>query len=947
MIEIKKASAGSGKTHLLTQTYIHLLRERYAYRHILAVTFTNKATAEMKNRILGELARRANDGDAAARETLTDILHDYGAFSVSTIDTFFQRALKAFSREIGHFSAYQIELDRNALTDEAMDRILDGLTEDQTDILGWMRRHVTDELSQGGKIQLEQSLHEMGRRLSSEEFRELAERTGIDPHGAFDKERMQRIKKECHDLIVRFERDLVAAARELEPGITNKTALKSLQAYLEEPKQGEVFPPLKVTLAKESAGSRFADLMERDYTFYRTAFLLRGQMFSLGLAGEFFKSFEELLREKNVLSLDDSNTILRDIIDGSDAPFIYEKLGVRYEHFLLDEFQDTSHIQWENFLPLLRESDASGHESLIVGDVKQSIYRFRNSDWELLARTVNEAFPDAKSEDKRENWRSCRKIVAFNNAFFTETARRMGLEELYSAVEQEVRSRDSQEGGVRISFCDKDEQLDRVLASVREARAAGARFGDIAVLVRNNKEGGSIALHLIKAGIPVISDDSLDVKSSPVVRRLTALLSSLDNPDDGISRFLTETLNVTLPDHYESLYDLCARLLRDLQAQDPASFDGEDLFIQAFLDELQNYIAQNGSRLRDFLSHWKENAFKVSSPPLRDAVRVLTIHKSKGLQFPYLIFPFAEKVTCYDSKNNWHWCHLKTGGTPFCAEAEGLYPVLLSNTTGPNTLFREDYERDLRLQAIDNLNLFYVALTRAEKYLHVIAAEPGATFKKERVCKDLSQYLYLHCGEMDEYVSGQMYDFSRMPGKDGEERPDEAMDGRFTSIPLGGRLTPSTDTEDFFAPDDGHAPGKARREGIILHGILEQVRTAGDLPRAVEDAVQEGLLDQEGGKKALELLSSAIAKHPDWFAKAGRNEVRIIDGNGQEHRPDRVVITPEGRVQIIDYKFGREEESRYRRQVGGYMELYRQMGHADVQGFIWYVREDRVISLSL
>ncbi|MBQ9548208.1 MAG: UvrD-helicase domain-containing protein [Bacteroidales bacterium] len=941
MIRILKASAGSGKTYRLAQTYLNLLRERYAYRHILAVTFTNKATAEMKERILRELARKAKV-DAGAREMLIDILHDYSAFSVSTIDRFFQQALRAFSRELGHFSAYQIELKRELLLDEAMDRILDSLSEDQTDILNWMRRYVSDCLAQGIPVRLDAELHEMGRRLGQEEFRERAERLGIDRRQTFSKERLAALREECDRIVARFEEEFPKAANEVLPSLS-EAHQKYIAPYLAPPEKGRHFGAITQKRLRDAIeGSRFGTLYEKEFPAYRTALLLRDMSFSLGLAGEFFKELDALLQEKNVMSLDDSNTLLRDIIDGSDAPFIYEKLGVRYEHFLLDEFQDTARIQWENFYPLLRESHASGHENLVVGDVKQSIYRFRGSDWTLLSEELPAAFPDADVEVMGRNWRSCRNIVDFNNRFFRETARALDFERLFADVHQEVCTKDTQEGFVRVSFCPKEEMGERVLDSIADARAAGAGYGDIAILVRNNKDGGTLALQLIGQGIPVVSDDSLQVKSSRTVRRLVALLSSLDSDSrDGISGYLTESLGIEIPERYSSLTELCAQLLRGLRACDPECFEGEALFIQAFLDELQQFLENRGGGLRDFLLYWKENNATISSPRVEDAVRVITIHKAKGLQFPYVIFPHADKVSLYYGRNNWHWCTLKTEGTPFSAQAAGLYPIQLSSTTGPQTLFNQDFEEDRRLQAADNLNIFYVALTRAEKCLHILAEDPPKTLSM----KDLSQYLYKFCGQTSDFCLGSMYDFTKMKRPAAEE--ERELSAAFESIPLGGRLTPGEENDDFFAPD-AQGSVEARREGLILHGILEQVQTADDLRRAVDEAVLDGLLDAQQGEKAYDLLSRGIAAHPDWFSGASRNEATVIDGrDGSEHRPDRVVFTPGGDVLIIDYKFGQEEEGRYRRQITRYMDLYRRMGYTSVQGYLWYVREDRVISLSL
>ena len=354
MMKVYKASAGSGKTYTLAHTYIDLLKDELSYRHILAVTFTNKATAEMKERILEYLAK-----DPAKRNQLTKILHDYSAFSISTIDKFFQQALKAFAREIGQVADYQVELERDTLINEAMDRILDSLTgeDSQKDILEWIRQNVSADLEKGEYPNIENSLHVMGVRLKNDERRQLRERYGVGDE-EFSRERLNTVRKNCRKIIKDFAAEVKAEALEL-PVYDNKHAYSQREAYCKAVWYKPIDAPAK-SLAKEADGTAFMELFGEKYRIYRTALLVEQQIFSLGLAREFFAQFDVLVREKNVLCLDDSNTLLKRIISGSDAPFVYEKLGVRYEHFLLDEFQDTSNIQWENFLPLLKESDSKG-----------------------------------------------------------------------------------------------------------------------------------------------------------------------------------------------------------------------------------------------------------------------------------------------------------------------------------------------------------------------------------------------------------------------------------------------------------------------------------------------------------------------------------------------------------------------------------------------------------
>lgn len=924
-MRIVKASAGSGKTYLLSETYRKILLDAddpYAYRHILAVTFTNKATAEMKSRILRDLARDA-ETNVKAKTILTDILHDYTSFTISTIDKFFQRVLKSFSREIGYFASYQIELDRDAVINEAMDRILDSLTDDDSELLRWIRATVGEILESGGSVKLEEKLYEMGKFLKNEEHRQMVEEYGLKESEMYSKEVVSQKKKACRKVIAEFEK-----------------ACRSLGYVCEKGKQYTV-PGVR----KMKANPQLEQLFNDGYKDYLTACIVDKTLFSLGLAGEFYQQFDAILKEKNVMCLDESKSILRDIINGSDAPFVYEKIGVRYRNFLLDEFQDTSNMEWCNFLPLLRESESGsvGEEcaakNLIVGDVKQSIYRWRNSDWRLLGEQLQRDFPYAAAEPKMENWRSCRSVVDFNGDLFEEIAGRLGLRNLYEGVRQSVKSDDPQSGEVRISFC--DDQIDATLKSIESVRKRGAGYSDIAVLVRNNTEGKKIADALVSNGVPVISNDSLDVKSSLTVRRIVSLLTCIDNPEDTVSTYLGTSLGVEYPKNHESLVGLCESLVRELMKSDPEVVRKDNLYVQSFEDEIQNWTALNGNDLRGFLRHWKEGRFFLSSPDVDDAVTVITIHKSKGLEFPHVIFPFAEKVSCY--KADVHWCRLDTNGTNLDKALDGIYPVLLAKET-EKSCFCEYYQKEREMQLIDNINVLYVALTRAEKSLHVIAATPTEACRK-RFREDSGEFsnfaelIYRHCGGMDEMRFGEPYDFSVMVRK--TERKSDQLSVKYDSIALNGRLIPSEDAMDFFG-EDGTVGVEAsgRLKGVALHNILSRVDELSDLEKAVSASVLSGELTESQGQDAFDLLNERISAHLQWFSNEGRNEVSIIDTKGDLYRPDRVVATPSETV-VIDYKFGTKKDS-YSRQVARYVRLYRQMGFNNVKGFIWYVPSDEV-----
>ena len=353
------------------------------------------------------------------------------------------------------------------------------------------------------------------------------------------------------------------------------------------------------------------------------------------------------------------------------------------------------------------------------------------------------------------------------------------------------------------------------------------------------------------------------------------------------------------------------------------------------MDDLREWSDANGNELRYYLKHWEESNATISSPKSDSAVRVITIHKAKGLEFPYVIFPYAEKVGFY--KADWHWCRLDTDGTPFIPSAAGTYPVML-DSSADNTLFADAKRAEEEMQKVDNINVFYVALTRAEKCLHVIAAQPSKAFKtaKSPDYKDFSQLLYTFCGSMDDVSFGDPYVFSVM-----EAAPASMTELPFSyvSIPIGDRLKASADASDFFGEDGAvGVSASPRRNGIALHGILSRVQTASDLRAAVDDAVQDGQLSMEEGEDAFALLSERIAAHPEWFAERGLN--------GLEHRPDRVVISGNSAL-IIDYKFGEstpESDAKYSRQVSRYMKLFAALGYK-VSGAVWYVVPDKLVTL--
>ena len=932
MINIFKASAGSGKTHTLSKTYLDLLLKadsKTAYRNILAVTFTNKATEEMKERILRDLAEEGKT-NPRAREILINLLHDYGSFSVSTIDKFFQQALRAFSRELGSSGNYQIELDKASLTKEAMDRVLDDLTEKDKDLLGWFTKQLETALDNGESFHLESSLYEM-----AEEFGDVNEKF------TYDKKKLTELKARCKEIVDTFHKDVYENALCIDTTTWGKTAAKGLAQYAgaQTKYKDSVKAANATTLAKlaETAGCEamyaLMNPQGRRWKEYRTARMVEKVIFTLGLAEEFYSKLAIIEEEKGVISLDESTSLLRDIIDGSDAPFIYEKLGVRFNHFLLDEFQDTSVVQWENFKPLLANSVSEGYSNIIVGDVKQSIYRWRNSDWNLLDKEIEENFKGkVKVITLKENWRSTQSIVDFNNEFFTFAADNLGLSNIYADVKQEVKVEDSQEGCVTVDFC--EDELEMIDGYIEQAVAAGAKMSDMAILLRTNGEGKKVAEYLLSKGYSVISDDSLDLKSSLIIRKIVSYLHSLCNNSDSLNTYLSESLEIDSEREYHSLLDLVDGVIKDLSETHPDEIKGQTLFIQSFMDDILEWTSIHGNDLRQYLKHWEESKIAISSPNDPNAIRITTVHKSKGLAFPIVIFPFAEKVGLF--KEDTLWCHLDSDaemGESF----NSIFPVVLGKSSG-DSFFSESLKNEMEMQRIDNLNIFYVCLTRARKEMHIIAKNPPKSLIDGKSSpNDLSQLLYLYC-EQNGYTFGSPYRWNEASKK--EDSEIEEFDAEYETYGMNPeacskRFVASSDAWDYFS-EEGIGQSK-RLRGIEQHALLSRIRTSDDAPevlRSIEPQTRELLLER-------------ISAHSEWFSPELKtlNEVAIIDSFGNTNRPDRVLVDEEGHVTVIDFKFG-EEDEKYSGQVRRYMRLFREMGYGEVSGYIWYVPIDKIIQVS-
>ena len=1015
MIEVLKASAGAGKTHRLTGEYIELLFSKdYAFKNILAVTFTNKATDEMKQRILEELHILSQPGAESdylerimkytgndetwvrnkAKEILISVLHDYTSFRVSTIDKFFQLVMRSFARELGKMATYNIELDQNGVLMRAVDKMFAQLDDPKNQkLLEWLIDYSLEAVDKGSSWNVKGEILKLGSQIFSEEFK-LAKEKCTQEFEDISIDDVARMKSALKVQADNFEKELFGLAKAGQKCIADagmdpegfKGGSRSPFLYFQRvvPEKGkpQVIVPSATFLALHDDISKWftgkkcpADieavypdlneivgkiscLFENGYKGYATALVLLSNVNVLGILNDIYVKVLEYCREKNIILLSESTELLSKIIDKNDTPFVYEKIGATLENYMLDEFQDTSSLQWRNFFPLLDNSLSEGHKNLIVGDVKQSIYRWRGSDCKILKEDIYEMFgkDKIKKDNLKFNYRSTENIIRFNNVFFEHCAEEIqglidgdgkDITSVYAELEQHLpEDKEVKPGYVEVSFIDVEEEdfyeqsLELLPQKVAMLREGGYSLKDIAVLVRTGREGNVVAEKLIGCGYDVISSDSLYVCSSVAVQKIVNILREIDNPNSDSLRIMKMFQDI--PEHEQisnySLYQLCEAVIRQSLSKD----EKKDLaYLQAFLDLVLEFTNSKGTNISQFLKWWDESGVKctVSAPEDMDAIRVMTIHKSKGLGFNVVIIPFLkESIDHKPLLSPTLWCHWE--GMPMPVKySKGLL----------ETSFANEYSKERTSTCIDALNTVYVAFTRAKKEMFIFA--PVAKMKKSgEYAKDtVSDILYTYCKNTLGFTADNMVAL----GESGCEKKQDKSAGKLKleNVFDSDILEKRTRT----AANSGSLQGgeTIREHGIAMHYVFSLVKYAADAADAVARACKEGVAACPQDE-LMELVGKKIAsvQNYGWFDERWQvlNECSILTEEGEEKRPDRVLVSGTDAI-VIDYKFGAfsQEDTaqlgRYKRQVSRYMDLLTRMGYTNVKGFLWFLSADEVISI--
>lgn len=1052
-----KSSAGSGKTYTLVREYLKIvLQNPDLFRNILAITFTNKAANEMKERVvhylivLADPDRRKKDKAIIsllpqlttylkmsdeqvfdrAEKVLRLIMHHYGEFSISTIDSFTHRVVRTFAHDLNIPMNFEVELEADTMLEEAVDELISFVGTDTKltrVLIEYIEKKAGDEMN----WQIEKDLNAFGRTLLDEEsIRYLGE---LRKH---DLETFMEIRGRLIHWISLWEdkvREMAVRMAELcdSAGIIAEDVFqkgRGVLKYLEGIKAGNPAITLPNSYARKSLaegvwlgnqanqvardgfnrvkvellplGASMVEILDKEFSRYSVVKLLLNNLYATALLGEIEKLLYAACLEDNKVLISEFNRRISAIVKEQPAPFIYERLGERYQHYLLDEFQDTSVMQWHNLLPLVENALASGRMNLVVGDAKQAIYRWRSGDarqFEILPELLREG-PDPLLDDREKvlednfreeklemNHRSSPVIVDFNNRFFQGIVPLLpeGYGNLYSEAAQKA-ARTDKPGLVRIDIARKNEETgityreavhEKILSTIEEIKDDGYSLQDIVILCRQNDKAADIAVTLINRGISVISTEFLLLTQSENVNFFLAFARHLAAKSDPVSmaniahylyrhgylgkngfdelcldllfarpsvpgqevppaqQNFAEFLDRTVPGlAYNNLRNLDLQgLFRHLASVFRLDL-GSDSYLRFFMDNVMEFMRKGHGGMPEFLEWWDERSDKASVviPEGIDAVRIMTIHKSKGLQFPVVIYPFADERFRLTKKNRWVSVSeellrpLSTAYLPMHSSLEG---------TDYEPIFKEEGSRS----GMDAVNVLYVALTRPEERLYVITKDlPEKTAPPVTTPKLLS-YFFQSLGMFDKgkdvYQFGERFVKSRddRQAETSEVAAAESYPGRSTLRLLLRKHAP--------AGWDMDEPDRNREWGILVHALLSQIKYAGDIEELVEAMVTSGEATRADAA-SLQRLASDLMLNPDFAPLFDpsfevRNEIEIIDPEGISFRPDRVMI--KGRTAVVaDYKTGAAKES-HREQILKYALLLRDMGFDVEKAFLVYL----------
>ena len=1032
------ASAGSGKTYTLVKEYLKIIllsKKPDAYRSILAITFTNKAVHEMKSRVVeslteftkdkpsekaielmqvinAETSMSLQDIQVKAKSIIKNLIHNYAAFDISTIDKFTHRVIRTFAHDLNLPISFEVSLDTENLLTEAIDALIAQAGEDETltNLLVEFTMQKTDEdkswdvsreILDTGKLILDENNREEIKHFNDKSISEFVE----------IKKKLQALSKEIEDETV----EMADLAMRLinEKGIDVKSFsggylpkhIESIQNRKFNPDNKTYREPEDIKINKTAKDAAIIEgiipdllvVLEAIYikfesrNFYE-AFLKN--ITPLSLLNTVNNELAKIQKEQNILSISEFNKLINDQIQNQPAPFIYERLGERYRHFFIDEFQDTSEMQWQNLIPLidnaLSSEDMQGERGslLVVGDPKQSIYRWRRGKAEQFIELANGANPfvnpDWKPFSLDTNYRSYSEVIDFNNKFFNYLSGEFENKDYKDLYENHSHQKENHKKGglVSISFLpkvDEDEEdeensdkfqmyLKATLAKIEEIKKNGFKNKDIVILTRKKNQGTAIANYLTEKGVSVLSSESILIGASSEVQCVINFLRYLKNSNDQeskaqflyylavnhqhnipISDFITEGISLKKEKEFQDWlqqfdlnfsFEVCRKKslyeATEIIISKVIPVAKRNAYIQYFLDIVLERDLKNQAGISDFLSYWNNNGDKLSipSPEGNDAVRIMTIHKSKGLEFPVVILPFAEQDFSRAPKEK-IWLNADENEIGISKALVDKSSKVESYGADASQIYKQKKQED----TLDIINVLYVSLTRAEEQLHVISA---INIKKDGTLpSNLSSYFigFLQDKGFDEnklvYEFGQPKKLSKGKEEAKELLPIpqvlETLDPR--SIKIAQRESIMWNTKQQNAIEYGNT----------IHEILSFIKTKNDVDLAITKAIENGLIVPTQKEEVSKTIHE-IVNHNDltaFFAEGVQvlNEQAIIQKGGNLVKPDRMVLNSSNEIYLLDYKTG-SHLPKHQAQLENYQKVIEEMGYKVVKKALIYIGEN-------
>lgn len=1056
MFKIYKSSAGSGKTFTLVKEYLKLAlnaSSELTFRRILATTFTNKAANEMKSRVLEALAFLSDPNPSSQKHAvlkevlltelsltapqlqqksllvLRAILHNYADFGIGTIDRFTHRIVRTFARDLNLPANFEIELDDKPLIDKAIDLLLARIGVDQS-LTKFLVKFTQSKVESGDKYHLESDIQSIAKELLKEDgavYIKLLQRFSFEDF----QDKIDRYQNENDAFLAKLEKvgnvavDLInKSGAEAESFNRGKAGIPAYFSYLKELRTDKLSPNnyVKETIeqdkwysgkAKKDATQMTAidgikhqlkDLYlealstidEGLSTFIERQVALK-KLYSVALINELDKLIGELRTTENKVHISEFNKRISEVISKEPAPFIYERIGERYQHYLIDEFQDTSVMQFHNLIPLFTNSLSQGHFNMLVGDAKQAIYRFRGGEVEqfvvlpeIYKAANNPTIASSQSlfnevidvDNLSKNFRSKEEVVNFNTDFFDYCIKCFSeLEQLFEGHAQTPKANNSG-GYLEIHFCEKQqggstydateededdpEQIQIIINRIEVCLSQGYQLRDIVLLFRTNTKANQVAKVLIGKGFAISSAESVMISNSPSVRLVVSILYAMLYPNEQI--YKKSIIDALFAENYFAEEELTTVYLRLLKQQQDDSFwkslggnaaqldfkslrqrplfeivetifrtfnllDVANPYIQFFLDEVFDYALNNNNDLLGFLNWWDERKDKksIELPEGLDALNIMTIHKSKGLEFPVVIMPYATD-------------RIKVDGGKWVQDLDKEHPIdqleyLTISESLENTKYDYVYKEEKRNAIIDFFNTLYVAFTRPEDRLYIISSRPSKSSNSINIPKLMSEYL-ANKGDWDSEKQTYVLAGEQLPvtKKYSKENSNSKELVSFISKDWNEKLALSYQAPDYW---DIYFGEDARQYGNTIHLILALIKTKEDVEKVLDKLLKQGsITDSNRSTYASEIFQlleqPAFAPYFEKGLKV-KTECDLLTPDGKTFRPDRVVYFDEY-IKVIDFKTGQALE-KHKDQLKNYISLLQQAEHKKVTGSLIYIKD--------